>query len=349
MHQAHDHRSFAHRCRHAVQCSGSHVAGGKYAGDARLERQRLARFLPGAPEGGIGRRVPPRQHESLRVAENRRRQPVGVRPGPDEDEHGIHGLHHARSALARLQRHALDVTVALDARQRGAGTQPDVGRRPDLVDEVVRHRLVQARAPHRQVNLPRKPREVERTLARRVAPADDEHAAALDRLGFRHRRSVVDAGPGEVRDAGGIVFAVRHAGRDDHRRRDHVALVRQTNSLVAGLDRQFHHLERREELGAQPLRLRHGSPRQLAAAHAGGEAKVVLDPRARARLAARRLPIEQERPQPFGRAVNRRGEAGRPGADDDQVVEIVGDGQRAAELLGHLPNLRVAEHGAVFE
>ena len=57
--------------------------------------------------------------------------------------------------------------------------------------------------------------------------------------------------------------------------------------LYPSVDRHAGHLERREELGAEPLRLRDGAARQLAAADAGGKPEVVFDARARPRLAAR--------------------------------------------------------------
>ena len=52
----------------------------------------------------------------------------------------------------------------------------------------------------------------------------------------------------------------------------------------------------------------------------GGEAQVVLDPRRRAGLPARRLALDHDRPQALRRAVDGGGQAGRPCADDDRVV-----------------------------
>ena len=51
-------------------------------------------------------------------------------------------------------------------------------------------------------------------------------------------------------------------------------------ALVAAVDRDTRHLERREDLRAEALRLRHGAAGELAAADAGRKAEVVLDPRA---------------------------------------------------------------------
>ena len=77
---------------------------------------------------------------------------------------------------------------------------------------------------------------------------------------------------------------------------------------------------RHEDLGAEPARLLQRAARQLVAGHARREAEVVLDPRRRAGLAAGRLALDHDRPQPLRRAVHGRGEARGPGADDDRVV-----------------------------
>ena len=106
--------------------------------------------------------------------------------------------------------------------------------------------------------------------------------------------------------------------------------------LYPAIDRDAGHFERREKLGAEPLRLRERAARQLAAADAGRKPEVVLDARTGARLPARRVPVEQQRPQPFRCAVHRRRESGRTGADDHEVVDIEGGRERPAEALGHL-------------
>ena len=116
-------------------------------------------------------------------------------------------------------------------------------------------------------------------------------------------------------------------------------------TLVSRIDRDAGHFERREKLGAEPLRLHQSAARQLAAADAGRKAEIVLDPRAGARLSARSMPVEQQRPQPFRCAVHRRREARRTGADDHEVVHVEGSRERSAEALGHLPRLRIAQHG----
>ncbi len=110
------------------------------------------------------------------------------------------------------------------------------------------------------------------------------------------------------------------------------------------------HFKRRKKLGAEPLRLRQGAARQVAAADAGRKPQIVLDARTGARLPARRVPVEQQRPQPFRCAVHRRRQARRTGADDHKVVHIECSRERPAEALGHLAGFRIAQHGdSVFE
>ena len=118
------------------------------------------------------------------------------------------------------------------------------------------------------------------------------------------------------------MLAILHAGRGQQGPRDDLAAVAERQVLVAGVDGHAGHFERHEELRAEPLRLRHGAPRQLAAADAGGKPEIVLDARTAARLPAGRVPIEQQRPQSLRCAVHRRREAGGTGADDHEVVQV---------------------------
>ena len=140
------------------------------------------------------------------------------------------------------------------------------------------------------------------------------------------------------------MLAIKHSGGGQHGSRDDLAAIGERQALVPGIDRDSGHFERREELRAQPLRLRQGAACQFAAADAGRKAEIVLDPGTGARLPARRVPVEQQRPQPFRCAVHRGREAGRSGADDHEVVDIEGGRERPAEPLGDLTRLRVAQH-----
>ena len=150
-------------------------------------------------------------------------------------------------------------------------------------------------------------------------------------------------------DAGSRVLAIAHARRGQHGSSDDLAAVAQREMLVARVDSDAGHFEGRQKFGAEPLRLCQGAAREFTAADAGREAEIVLDPRAGAGLAARRMAIDEQRAQTFRRAVHRRREAGRPGADDDQIVDVVGGCQRPAKALGDLPRLRIAEERTILE
>ena len=81
------------------------------------------------------------------------------------------------------------------------------------------------------------------------------------------------------------------------------------------------HLSGGEHLRAQALRLGRRAPREVGAAEAGREPEVVLDPSTLSRLPARRMALDQERPQTLGRAIDRRRQTGGSAADDDEVIE----------------------------
>ena len=145
------------------------------------------------------------------------------------------------------------------------------------------------------------------------------------------------------------MLAVFHAGRNQHRPRHDGAAVAEHQLFVPGVDGHAGDLERHDQLRAEPLRLSHSPPGQLAAADAGRKPEIVLDPRTAARLPARRMAIEQQGPQPFRGAVHSGRQPRRAGADNHQVVQREGRGQRAAETLGDVTRLGIAQHRAVLE
>src|SRR6185503_9182185 len=73
VHQLHGHRSFAHCGGAALDRAGTNIAGCKYARHAGLEQVVTARC--GA-----------RQDEPVLVACDRVVEPLGTRPGPEEEE-----------------------------------------------------------------------------------------------------------------------------------------------------------------------------------------------------------------------------------------------------------------------
>ena len=77
-----------------------------------------------------------------------------------------------------------------------------------------------------------------------------------------------------------------------------------------------------EDLGAEAQRLLVGAAGQLSAANALREARVVLDPRAGAGLAAGSHALENDRAQPLGRGVDRSREPRRARSNDDSVIQL---------------------------
>jgi hypothetical protein len=94
-------------------------------------------------------------------------------------------------------------------------------------------------------------------------------------------------------DARGRMLAIDHAGGRQHGPRDELAAVGEGQALVPGVDRDARHLEGRQELGAEPLRLHQGAPRQLVAADSRRKPEIVFDLRARSCLSTWCVPIEQ--------------------------------------------------------
>ena len=118
--------------------------------------------------------------------------------------------------------------------------------------------------------------------------ADHDHVLAAAALGVARHGGVVDAGAGEPRDVVGRELAPARAGGDDDRAGERVLPVVEVDAdepLVAAreLDRAVEARQHRVEAARLQRRL----ARQLDAGDPGGEAEVVLDPRAGPGLAAR--------------------------------------------------------------
>jgi hypothetical protein len=103
-----------------------------------------------------------------------------------------------------------------------------------------------------------------------------------------------------------------------------------------------------DDLGAEPLGLAAGRRGQLGARNAGGEAEVVLDPRAAARLPASRGLLDQHGLQALGCAVHRGSEAGRSAADDREFVHLQRRARGQAEHRGEFGVRRLDERLALL-
>ena len=184
--------------------------------------------------------------------------------------------------------------------------------------------------------------QVQRGLARRVAPADNEHRAVHHRGRLGHRRAVEHPSadePFEHRDA---EAAVVDAGGHDRRARPHALAVGQRQHVLAALGSQADDVAEEEELGAEGPRLLEGAEREVGAADAAGETRVVPDEGAGPGLPADRPALDHQGREALGRGVDRARQPRRPGADDDHVVDGVGpDRAHQTERVGQLDVGRV--------
>jgi hypothetical protein len=102
---------------------------------------------------------------------------------------------------------------------------------------------------------------------------------------------------------------------------------------------------RDQDLRAEFFCLIVGSCRELLPRDAGGESKVVLDSRARSRLAAGRARLDDEHVQSFRRAVHSCCQAGESAANDDDVAQLcLIDRIVEAEAVGDLVVCRIPEN-----
>ena len=174
-------------------------------------------------------------------------QPVGARLRADEDEQPARRDVFAAAVGAVEDRQRLEVAVAARCRHLARGAHLDVGRGVDAVDEVARHRGLEAARTHQHHHAPRVLGHVEGGLARGVGGADDVDVVVDDLTRVAGVGAVVDAAAGEVVDALRLEPPVGDAGGHDHR---------------AGLDRRADRLGRRRARPRGPARAARARPRR---------------------------------------------------------------------------------------
>src|SRR6185369_5605852 len=101
------------------------------------------------------------------------------------------------------------------------------------------------------------------------------------------------------------------------------------------------------DLGAESLRLRHGTSSGISTREARGKTEIILDARAGACLSTGRAALHENRAQSFRSAVHRRGESRRPAADHDEIVERFLRTRLHAEAFGELARTGVREPATV--
>ena len=141
----------------------------------------------------------------------------------------------------------------------------DIGQRLDAVDEILRHRRLEALAAHHEMQMLHLRREEHDGLAGRVAAADQRHLLALAELRLDGRGPIGDAGAFELGEVWNGRPAVARAGRDHHGPRPHgIAVGELELERVAGLPSraaaiELRHFERDGDLGAEFQRLVEGA------------------------------------------------------------------------------------------
>ncbi len=215
----------------------------------------------------------------------------------------------------------------------GAGAHVDVRRGLDLLDEVVRHPRLERRTAHNEGDATRIAREVQGGLPRRVPATRDEDVRSAERVGLRGRATVEDAGTVQRLERRDAEAAIACAGGEDHDGGADAAAVREREGELLALARErgrsMHEHEARSEDGGLLVRLL-GQPTP---AHPAWEAEVVADQRAGPGLSPDPALVDDERAQALGGAVDRRGQACRPGPHDDDVeVARVEVGRGAGSL-----------------
>src|SRR4051794_29472286 len=184
------HRPLADRAGDALDRACAHVAGDEHAGHGGLEHVRIALEREAR---GLG--VRSREDEAALVAADDALEPVRARRGPDEHEHRVDVLVVLAVVVADPQR--AQVVVAFGRDRLRVRAHVDVRDRRDLLDQVVRHRLLQAVAAHEHRDLARVAGEVHGGLPGGVRAADDHHMLVLARARLGERGAVVDALAGE--------------------------------------------------------------------------------------------------------------------------------------------------------
>ena len=180
-------------------------------------------------------------------------------------------------------------------------------------------------------------RQVHDCLAGRVAAADDHDLLVAAELGFHVGGGIVDPRALEGGEFREVELPVLDPAGHQHATGAEPGPVGEGDDSLAAVDPERPHRHRHGDPRAEPLRLQQRVPRELGTRDSGGEAEIVLDPRAGTGLATGRERVRREHVEPLGGGVHRGGEPGRAGAHHHQVVDvIVFQREREAGALGEL-------------
>ena len=270
-------------------------------------------------------------------------EPRGTGPGARHGEDVADALRLLPARLVVPPGHPLEMMVPLETDDFGADVENDRRVVLDATDQIPGHRVGQPVRADDHVDTPGGLRQEHGGLAGRVAAAHDHDLVASAQLRFHERRSVIHARALELCQVGDGQPAVLGPAGDDHRARRHARSLVQLDAVRFAVTSQVLGVVPDHHLGSELFRLRECAGRQLLAGDPGGEAEVVLDAGARARLTPGGGGLEHENVESLRRAVHRGRESGRSRADDHQVAQLgaidrIVEAQAGGELLiGRIP------------
>ena len=262
--------------------------------------------------------------ETLRVALDLWRQPVGAGFRTDHGKHGrcLNGSAFARLSILDLDRlqhfpaaHRADLSMVKDL---------NVFFRLDPAREVTRHALREIVSPYDEEYLCRALREIHRCLPGGIAGSGDDHRGATAELSFERGGSVVDARAFEFFATLGFDAAVIRASGDEHTlgvQAGVATLDLQTGAIffiLVQCDGEC--LRRGGEFRAEAISLELREIGEVPSVDPGGESKEILDQRGRTGLPARRVAFEHDRLKTFRTRINGGRQAGRSRTNDRQVA-----------------------------
>jgi hypothetical protein len=145
------------------------------------------------------------------------------------------------------------------------GAQNDRRVLLDPPDQIPRHRLSQPVRSHEYVDALRRLREEDRGLARRIAPADDDHLVVHALLRLHESRAVVNANAFEARKTLEQRSAILGTGCDQDGSRLHGDAVADLYRVARVLAVELNRAACDQDVRAELLRLRERPPRKCLA------------------------------------------------------------------------------------
>ena len=229
----------------------------------------------------------------------------------------------------------------------GVRVDGHVGGLLDPLDEVSRHRIIEPAAQRHDVDLSGEAGEEQRRLPGRVAAAEDVDflVAACRRLD--RGRPVVHARADERGAAGGVEPSKRNADRQEDRVRGELRPVVQRHAALQFIAAQGGRAPGDDDLDPKSFRLLDRASGEVAAVEAAWESRIVLDHGAVARLTTRDVLLDDHRAKTLGCSVDRRRQASRSSADDEEVVQRRPGFGRKTEPLGQRLDIRIAQDDAI--